>query len=89
MKIAVVCGGLSNERDVSLSSGTGIARALRGQGHQVALADLFLGLPEAPADIGELFTAEDRGLGQAVAETTGLYGLVIALLLLFVKPLLP
>ena len=25
-------------------------------------------------------------LGQAVAETTGLYGLVIALLLLFVKP---
>lgn len=28
-------------------------------------------------------------LGQAVAETTGLYGLFIALLLLFVKPLLP
>ena len=26
-------------------------------------------------------------LGQAVAETTGLYGLVIALLLLFVQPL--
>lgn len=26
--------------------------------------------------------------GQAVAETTGLYGLVVALLLLFVKPLL-
>ena len=29
MKIAVVCGGLSNERDVSISSGTGIARALK------------------------------------------------------------
>ena len=28
-------------------------------------------------------------LGQAVAETTGLYGFVVALLLLFVKPLLP
>ena len=27
--------------------------------------------------------------GQAVAETTGLYGLLIAFLLLFVKPLLP
>ncbi|MBR6359963.1 MAG: ATP synthase F0 subunit C [Lachnospiraceae bacterium] len=26
-------------------------------------------------------------LGQAVAETTGLYGLLVALLLLFVKPL--
>ena len=29
------------------------------------------------------------GIGQAVAETTGLYGLLIAMLLLFVKPLLP
>ena len=28
-------------------------------------------------------------IGQAVAETTGLYGLLIAILLLFVKPLLP
>ena len=28
-------------------------------------------------------------LGQAVAETTGLYGLLIAMLLLFVKPLMP
>ena len=27
-------------------------------------------------------------LGQAVAETTGLYGLLIAMLLLFVKPLI-
>ena len=26
-------------------------------------------------------------LGQAVAETTGLYGLLVALLLMFVKPL--
>ena len=28
-------------------------------------------------------------LGQAVAETTGLYGFVVALLLMFVKPLMP
>ncbi len=28
-------------------------------------------------------------LGQAVAETTGLYGLLVAMLLLFVKPLMP
>jgi F-type H+-transporting ATPase subunit c len=27
-------------------------------------------------------------LGQAVAETTGIYGLVIAIILLFVRPLL-
>ena len=29
MYIAVICGGLSAERDVSISSGTGAARALR------------------------------------------------------------
>lgn len=28
-------------------------------------------------------------LGQAVAETTGLYGLVVALLLMFLQPLIP
>ena len=28
-------------------------------------------------------------IGDALAETTGLYGLLIAMLLLFVKPLLP
>ena len=43
MKIAVLCGGLSNERDVSISTGTGAARALREKGHQVVLMDLFLG----------------------------------------------
>ena len=48
MKIAVLCGGLSNERDVSVSSGTGIARALRERGHQTALVDLFLGYEGDP-----------------------------------------
>ena len=56
MKIAVLCGGLSNERDVSISSGTDIARALRGRGYPVALVDLFLGHPGAYDDI---FTTED------------------------------
>ena len=32
---------------------------------------------------------QTRLLGQAVAETTGLYGLLVAILLMFVKPLLP
>ena len=47
MYIAVICGGLSAERDVSISSGTGAARALRARGHKVALVDLFLGNPSA------------------------------------------
>ncbi len=43
MKIIVLAGGLSPERDVSLSSGSLIANALIENGHDVMLLDLFLG----------------------------------------------
>lgn len=43
MKIAVLAGGLSPEREVSLSSGSLIANALSKCGHEVALADVYLG----------------------------------------------
>ncbi|MCD8327005.1 MAG: D-alanine--D-alanine ligase [Lachnospiraceae bacterium] len=52
MKIVVLAGGISTERDVSLSSGMGAYKALKSLGHQVILLDVFLGLPgEIPADI--------------------------------------
>ena len=54
MKIAVLCGGLSMERDVSLSSGTLICRALRARGHQAVLADVYMGF-ENGEDPAELF----------------------------------
>ena len=44
MRIVVLAGGLSMERNVSLSSGTRICRALRERGHQAVLVDMFLGL---------------------------------------------
>lgn len=44
MKVLVLAGGLSPERNVSLSSGALIAQALRDKGHRVALVDLFFGL---------------------------------------------
>ena len=47
MKILVLAGGLSPERNVSLSSGAMVCQALRDQGHQVALMDLFFGLDGA------------------------------------------
>lgn len=59
MKIVVLAGGLSTERDVSLLSGAGVCRALRKNGHQAILVDLFLGLEEAPADLETLFDAPD------------------------------
>ena len=59
MKIGVLAGGLSPEREVSLVSGTGICRALRQRGHQAILLDLFLGLEEVPEDPAALFDAAD------------------------------
>lgn len=44
MKILVLAGGLSPERNVSLSSGSMVCQALRDRGHQVALVDMFFGL---------------------------------------------
>ena len=43
MKITVLAGGLSHEREVSLSSGSLIAGALVRRGHDVCLADLYTG----------------------------------------------
>ena len=60
MKIAVLYGGYSPERDVSESSGTGVAAALRQRGHKVALIDVFLGIEELPEDPDTLFTEEDK-----------------------------
>lgn len=43
MKILVLSGGLSPERDVSLTSGSLIAGALARKGHEVCAADLYTG----------------------------------------------
>lgn len=43
MKIVVLAGGTSTERDISIMSGTGICKALRQKGHQAVLVDIFCG----------------------------------------------
>ncbi|MDR0862448.1 MAG: D-alanine--D-alanine ligase [Oscillospiraceae bacterium] len=55
MDIIVLCGGLSAERDVSLSSGTLAAAALRRRGHRAILVDLFFGYTGAYDDPREIF----------------------------------
>ncbi len=57
MRIVVLAGGLSPERNVSLSSGVKIAEALRGLGHETALIDMFLGLEDYPGLSGEALYA--------------------------------
>ena len=56
-----------------------------GQGYAAGQAAAAVGRnPGAKSEVTSTML-----LGQAVAETTGLYGLLVAMLLMFVKPLLP
>lgn len=56
MKIAVLAGGYSPERDVSLTSGSLIANALIDEGYSVCLADVYMGIDTAGKSPSELFT---------------------------------
>jgi len=63
MKIVVLAGGTSPERDVSLSTGTMIYKALKDNGHQVVLLDVYLGYE---GDIVDVFNKDKdwaEGLG--------------------------
>ena len=44
LKIVVLTGGLSPERNVSLSSGSLISAALRRRGHRTLLIDVYEGI---------------------------------------------
>lgn len=55
MNIVVLAGGLSTERDVSITSGTMVAGALRKCGHKVVLLDVFMGYEHDECDIKSLF----------------------------------
>lgn len=55
MNIVVLAGGLSPERDVSLSTGTMVTNALRQKGHNAILVDLFLGVDALPVPVESAF----------------------------------
>jgi len=61
MKIVVLSGGLSPERDVSLSSGCLIANALMDSGYEVALADVYKGINLSNANLDSLFLRKEDG----------------------------
>lgn len=52
MKIAVLCGGVSTERDISLKTSSRVADALQKKGHDVAMIDVFFGAEEVPGFSG-------------------------------------
>ncbi|MGN1051671.1 MAG: D-alanine--D-alanine ligase [Acutalibacteraceae bacterium] len=55
MNIAVLAGGISSERDVSISSGKKVYDALVQKGHNVVLLDVFMGIEDDEIDIEKLF----------------------------------
>ena len=55
MRIVVLAGGTSTERDVSISSGILVAAALREKGHEVVLLDVFKGYERDIFDVYALF----------------------------------
>lgn len=55
MRIVVLAGGLSTERDVSLATGSMVSEALRRKGHQTLLLDVFMGYGRPGDDLEDIF----------------------------------
>ena len=67
MKIVVLAGGLSTERDVSFQSGRMVTEALRRRGHSVILLDVFMGYGEEECDVSGIF---DRSIEASAVITS-------------------
>ncbi len=88
MNIVVLCGGLSPERNVSLTTGAKVQNALVERGHHAIMADLFMGmeLDRTPEEAFAMATepAEVAAIAEAVPDLeavkqsrkggTGLFG---------------
>lgn len=59
MKVVVLAGGISSERNVSLVTGTCICKALRERGHKAVLVDMFLGLENYNGKVEDIFNEAD------------------------------
>lgn len=72
MKVVVLAGGTSTERDVSLVSGSKIYRALCANGHQAILLDVFLGYTGDIEDIFEKKVDWAQEIGSVSAQNPDL-----------------
>ena len=60
MNIVVLAGGLSTERDVSFKTGSMVAKALKENGHNVILLDVFMGYSDREEDLTGIFDRADE-----------------------------
>lgn len=63
MKVVVLAGGTSPERDVSLSTGKMIYKALKNNGHKVILLDVYLGYEGDTANLFDIEKDWAEGIG--------------------------
>jgi len=68
MNIVVLAGGTSTERDVSLSTGTMIYKALKSRGHNTVLLDVYLGFEGDATNIFEQDIDWTKGIKVNVQE---------------------
>lgn len=71
LKVAVLLGGTSAERDVSLITGQEVAKAIRENGHQVMALDCAFGdalIEDWEKDINEVIRAEHSGIEERKQE---------------------
>lgn len=68
MNIIVLCGGLSSERDVSLTSGTLVTKALRELGHKAVPVDVYFGYTGTYDDPKDIFTNYHADLALNIGE---------------------
>lgn len=60
MNIVVLAGGLSTERDVSFVTGNMVSKALRENGHQVILLDVFMGYSDKEENLTGIFDRSEE-----------------------------
>ena len=70
MKVVVLAGGISTERDVSLISGKMIYQAMKRLGHQAVLLDVFLGMERTTLiiflKVMRIFLQESKGFMRSI-----------------------
>lgn len=60
MNVVVLAGGLSTERDVSFVTGQQVTKALRENGHNVIMLDLFMGYGRTGDDLSDAFSRTEE-----------------------------
>jgi len=82
MNIAVLCGGVSSEREISLRSSVKVSKALESKGHDCIMIDVFFGEDKEPVfgnkqdfeKTADILRAKNSLITKELIEKTGITG---------------